>query len=175
MLDQKVIVPSDSPWSSPVILVKKKTDDGKPSSGVGPDDFRMCIDYRNLNSVTKKDSYPLPLIAEAIDSIGSSKAQFFTSLDIRSSYHQIEIDDFSKPKTSFVTHSGLFSFETVPYGLTNAHSLFQRAMELSLRGHQYKFLLIYIDDILYENTKVRTPRVSEYNVCISNNYCTLRD
>jgi hypothetical protein len=96
----------------------------------------MCIDFRALNSVTRKDSYPLPLITEATDSIGTSQAQFFTSPDLRSSYHQLELDEISEPEIDFVSHSGLYHFETVPYGLTNAPSLFQRAMDFdnSSRG-----------------------------------------
>lgn len=149
MLNQKVIVESDSPWSSPVVLVKKK---GAPSGqSTDPDHYRFCIDFRKLNLATVKDAYPLPVISESIDEIGSSKATVFSSLDLRSSYHQVELNptDGSTLRTAFQTPSGgLYHFETVPFGLTNAPSLFQRVMEKLMRGAHHSYCLIYIDDLL---------------------------
>jgi hypothetical protein len=80
----------------------------------------MCIDLRKLNAVTRRDSYAIPIIADAIDSVGGSESEYFTTLDLRSSYHQIELEEASKEKTAFVTYSEL---ETVPFGTTNAPAL----------------------------------------------------
>ena len=135
MLKKDVIEPSSSPWASPVVLVRKK--DGT---------LRYCIDYRKLNAVTKKDSYPLPRIDESLDSLGTAK--YFSTLDLASGYWQIELSDDAKEKSAFCTAQGLFQFKVMPFGLTNAPATFQRLMERILAGLQWQICLVYIDDII---------------------------
>jgi len=135
MLDQEIIEVSSSPWSSPVVLVKKK--DGST---------RFCIDYRKLNTVTKKDSYPLPRIDDALDALSGSK--YFSTLDLQSGYHQVLMHPDSKEKTAFISHAGLYQFRVLSFGLTNAPPQFQRLMARVLHGLEWKVCLIYIDDII---------------------------
>ena len=135
MLEADQIVPSDSPWSSPVVLVVKK--DGSP---------RFCADYRALNSVTIKDSYPIPNIQDCLDTL--SGAKWFSTLDLASGYWQCEVADEDQHKTAFITHKGLFHFKVLPFGLTNAPATFERLMERVLHGLQWERCLIYLDDII---------------------------
>ena len=135
MLEQDIIRPSSSPWSSPVVLVKKK--DGS---------LRFCVDYRKLNDVTIKDSYALPRIDDCLDSLSGSR--FFSALDLASGYWQISLAEEDKCKSAFSTHDGLFSFEVMPFGLTSAPATFQRVMQDTLRGLQWDICLVYLDDIL---------------------------
>ena len=134
-LEAGVIRPSNSPWSSPTVLVRKK--DG----GV-----RWCIDYRRVNDVTVKDAYPLPRIDSCLDQLSSAK--LFSTLDLQSGYWQLELEEESKPITAFISKYGLYEYNTLPFGLCGAPSTFQRAMELIGRGLQWEAILIYLDDII---------------------------
>jgi len=135
MLDKNVIEPSRSPWASPIVLVPKK--DGT---------IRFCVDYRKLNAVTVKDSYTLPRIDDALASLNGNK--YFTSLDLNAGYWQIPMDENDKEKTAFITDSGLYHFNVLSFGLTNAPATFQRYMDAVLAGLKWNSLLVYIDDIL---------------------------
>lgn len=103
MLEDKVIEPSDSPWAVYVCLVKKK--DGTN---------RFCIDFRKLNSITRKDAYLLPRIDETLDTLTGQS--WFCTLDLASDYWQIKLNDDDKPKTAFTSHRGPFQFTVMPFG-----------------------------------------------------------
>ena len=130
-------------WSSPVVLVKKKDDS-----------WRFCVDYRQLNEVTAKDAYPLPRIDDSLDALGGSR--LFSTLDLTSGYWQVELEESAKEKAAFVTRSGLWEWEVLPFGLTSAPSTFERLMETVLRGLHWKTLLIYLDDIIVFSKDVET-------------------
>ena len=135
MQEQGIVQPSSSPWASPVVLVPKK--DGS---------LRFCIDYRRLNSVTRKDVYPLPRVDDILIALGDSK--YFSSLDLASGYWQIELEEDARKKSAFTTYNGLFEFIRMPFGLCNAPATFQRLMQRVLSGLEYKCCFIYLDDIL---------------------------
>ena len=140
MLDCDVIEPSTSPHNAPILLAKKK--------GEG---FRFCLDFRELNTITTKDKFPLPRIDETIDYLYGSK--FFSTLDLISGYWQIEIDEEDKAKTAFSTEDGHYQFKRMPFGLTNAPATFQRLMNEILKSVIRKFALVYLDDvIIYSKT-----------------------
>ena len=117
MLKAGVIEPATSEWASPVVLITKK--DGS---------IRFCVDYRKLNALTVKDSYPLPRMDECLDSLGD--ATIFSTLDCNSGYWQIPIEERDRDKTAFVTHCGVHRFKRMPFGLCNAPATFQRALDM---------------------------------------------
>jgi len=135
MLSQEVIRKSSSPWSSPLVLVMKKN--GK---------VRPCVDYRRLNSVTKKDAFPLPRIQDCLDTVAG--ATLFSTFDLTSGFHQIPVKVEDIPKTAFVSKYGLFEYVTVPFGVCNGPPTCQRLMELILSGLQWQICLIYLDDVI---------------------------
>lgn len=136
LLDSGIVEPSNSEFSSPPVLVRKK--DGT---------VRFCIDYRRLNELTVKDSYPLPRINEAINSIGRN-AKYFSTLDLAMGYHHVPIAKDDKHKTAFASRFGLLQYTAMPFGLTNAPATFQRLMERVLAHMNWKDCLVYIDDVL---------------------------
>jgi len=135
MLDEGVIQPSKSPWSSPFFLIKKK--DGS---------LRPVVDYHDVNAVTRTDIYPLPRLEEYLDSLADVK--YFSTLDLKSGYWQIAMDPNSVEKTAFSCPEGHFQFTVMPFGLKNAPADFQRLMELVLHGLNWQICLVYIDDII---------------------------
>ena len=132
-----MIEPSASPWSSPIVLVRKK--DGST---------RFCVDYHMLNKVTRKDSYPLPRIDGTLEALCGAK--YFSALDLRSGYWQVQLDDSSKEKTAFSTGNGLWQFKVMPFGLCNAPATFERLMEQVLVGLPVSVALVFLDDILVQ-------------------------
>ena len=141
MQKQDVIEPSSSPWSSPIVLVGKK--DGST---------RFCVDYRKVNDVTHKDSYPLPRIDDTIAALAGSK--WFSTLDLKSGYWQVQLSEEAKEKTAFSSGSGLWQFKVIPFGLCNAPATFERLMEQVLVGLPASTALVYLDDILIPGRSV---------------------
>ena len=135
MLTGGQIEASDSPWSSPVVLVTKK--DGGT---------RFCVDYRQLNDATVKDAYPLPRIDDTLDMLAGKR--WFSTLDLASGYWQVSLSQDARAKTAFATHSGLFQFRVMPFGLCNAPATFERLMDRVLQGLRWSRCLVYLDDII---------------------------
>lgn len=135
MLEQGIIRESNSPWASGVVLVTKQ--DGSP---------RFCVDYRRINSVTTRDVYPLPRIDDTVYSLGNAK--IFSTLDLTSSYWQIELHKESIPKSAFICRNGLYRFVRMPFGLCNAPATMQRLMDSVLAGLKWHHCLVYLDDII---------------------------
>ena len=136
MLASDVIRPSNSPWASPVVMVKKK--DGS---------LRFCVDFCQLNAATVKDAHPLPRIDDLLDALYG--ACWFSTLDLKSGYWQVPIMERDKEKTAFRTSSGqLYEFNQVPFGLCNAPATFSCLMDRILSGLHWETCLFYLDDII---------------------------
>jgi hypothetical protein len=135
MLEAGIIRPSTSEYASPVVLVRKK--DGS---------IRFCVDFRLLNKVTRPISYPLPRINDAMNSLGG--ALYFSTLDLKSGFFQVEMEEEDISKTAFTTSYGLFEFVTMPQGLRNSAATFQMVMDCLMAGLQYETMITYIDDLI---------------------------
>ena len=135
MKTQGNIEPSNSPCTVPIVLVKKK--DGSTI---------FCVDNRKLNDGTKKDTYPLPRIDDTLDTMDGAK--WFSTLDLKSGYWQVDIHPDDKEKTAFSTGNGLWHFNVMPFGLCNAPATFERLMDSVLQGLHWKTCLVYLDDVI---------------------------
>lgn len=165
-----IIRPSVSPWNSPVVIVPKK----------GVDKTRFCTDYRRLNEVTKGDAHPLPNITEILDQLGGMK--YFSTLDLSSGFHQIEIKEEDKEKTAFSTPQGHFEYERMPFGLKGAPATFQRLMNEVLRELIGTICFVYIDDIVcygrtlaesIENLEKVFKRMRTHKLLLNSGKCSL--
>ena len=136
MLASDIIRPSNSPWASPVVMVRKKDRS-----------LHFCVDFRQLNAATVKDAHPLPRIDDLLDALHG--ARWFSTLDLKSGYWQVPITECDKTKTVFRTSSGqLYEFNQVPFGLCNAPATFSRLMDCILAGLHWETCLFYLDDII---------------------------
>src|SRR5258705_5974241 len=135
LLQYGIITPSQSEWTSPVVLV------GKPDGTK-----RFCVDYRKLNQSMIKDVYPMPRIDDLISYL--SGAKFYSTLDLFSGYYQQAMDEDSKHLTTFITHQGTYKFEVLPFGVKNGPSSFSRLMDCVLAGLRYGSVVCYLDDLI---------------------------
>lgn len=140
LLRDGIIRPSRSAYNAPVWIVPKKQNaEGKPK-------YRMVIDYRKLNEVTKPDKYPMPEITDILANLGQNK--YFSTLDLKSGFHQIPLKKADMEKTAFSVNNGKYEFTRLPFGMRNAPAIFQRTLDDVLREHIGTKCYVYIDDIL---------------------------
>ncbi|RXN17163.1 Retrovirus-related Pol polyprotein from transposon 412 [Labeo rohita] len=167
LLDAEIIRESESPFSSPIVVVRKKNGD-----------VRLCIDYRKLNLQTVKDSYALPNLEESFSALTGSK--WFSVMDLKSGFYQIEMEEADKHKTAFVCPLGFFEFNRMPQGITNAPSTFQRLMERCIGELNLKQALVFLDDLIvfsstleeHEERVLRVlNRLKEYGLKLSPEKC----
>ena len=167
LLENGLIQPSQSPFGAPIVSAKK-------SDGT----MRMCIDYRELNERTILNRYPLPNIQELFDIIG--RAKYYTKLDLKSGYHQFKVALDSIQYTAFCTPSGHYEWLVMPFGLMNAPSTFQSAMNDLLREYLNKFVVVYLDDILIfsdseeehkEHVKMILDLMKKHNLKLAKKKC----
>ena len=167
MLAGGQIEPSDCPWSPPVVLMTKK-DDGT----------WFCMDYRRLNIATVRDAYPLPRIDDTLDMLAGK--QWFSTL--ASGYWQVSLSHEARIKTAFATHSGLFQFKIMPFGLCNAQATFERLMDRVLQGLRWSRCLVYLDYIIsfgstfidaLDNVTLIFERLRAYSLQLKSTKCHL--
>ncbi|GBN24637.1 Transposon Ty3-G Gag-Pol polyprotein [Araneus ventricosus] len=165
-LEQGIVEPCSSEYSSPVVIVRKK--DGTP---------RVCIDYRRLNKVVVKDRFPLPLIEDILDRLQGSRV--FSTIDLKNAFFHVDVNKDSRKYTSFVTHEGQYQFLKVPFGLCNSPAVFERYINTIFRPLiNDGIVLPYLDDIIILSSSIeegieRVERVlsiaSEYGLEINFN------
>ena len=161
MLEVGTIYPSQSPWWNAVVLVCKKYGD-----------LQFHIDFHKLNVITKKDSYPVPQIQEAIESLVG--AGYFSSWDLKAGFWQIAMDKASKQYTAFImVNLGFFECKCMPFGLCNALATFQRFMQNCLGELNLTYSLIYLDDIILSFWRQRKSPYIACALCLSASESTI--
>ncbi|KAL0271402.1 UNVERIFIED_CONTAM: hypothetical protein PYX00_008504 [Menopon gallinae] len=150
LLEAKIIRESTSPYGSPSLLVAKK--DGSK---------RLCVDYRRLNAITKKERIPMPVIDELLDQLAGSK--WFSTLDFMSGYYQIPIEEEAKEFTAFVTTEGKYEFNRMPFGLVNAPTVFSKLMEEVRKRCGAKVVVTYMDDVMIPSTTIANGQAERQN------------
>ena len=167
MLEAGIITPSSSAWSSPVVIVPKRDNT-----------IRVCIDYRQLNKTLVKDSFPLPRIDDIFATLRKSK--FFTSIDLKSGYHNISVAPQDRENTAFCTRTSLYQFNVMPFGISSAPAIFQRMINRVLHGIEGKYSMAYLDDILVfsktfedhiEHLKDVFSRLKKADLCLNKKKC----
>lgn len=167
LLDAGVIRQSESPFSFPIVVVKKKNGE-----------VRLCVDYRKLNVQTVKDAYALPNLEETFSALSGSN--WFSVMDLKSGYYQIEMEEEDKAKTAFVCPLGFYEFNRMPQGITNAPSTFQRLMERCMGDINLKEVLVFLDDLIVfsdsleqheQRLKHVLDRLREYGLKLSPKKC----
>lgn len=141
LLEAGIIVPSTSEYASPMLMVKKPNGDS-----------RLCVDYRKLNSITKKRPFPMLQVEEQLSQLSGSK--FYTILDFNQGFYQIPLDEASQPCTTFVTNSGQYMFTRFPFGLTNGPAEFQSLMAKVASQFPPNYFLVFIDDIVIPSSTI---------------------
>lgn len=136
MLANDIVEPSESPWSSPIVMIKKKTGG-----------WRFCVDYRALNKVTVSDAYPIPYVSATLDKLRDAK--YLSTLDIKSAYWQIHVAKEFRPLTAFTIPSKeLYQFKRMPFGLTNAPAVWQRLIDRVVGVDLDPYVSVYLDDVI---------------------------
>lgn len=163
-----IIRPSKSPYASPIVLCRKKN--GK---------LRMCVDYRTLNQKTIKDSFALPRMEEIFDTLTGSR--YFSTVDMKSGYHQVELEEAHKEKTAFTLGPyGLWEFNKLAFGLTNSPATYQRLMQECLGDLNMQICVVYIDDLIIfsktfeehlENLEKVFQRLKSFNLKLAPEKC----
>lgn len=172
MLSLNIISHSKSPYNSPVWIVPKKDD------ADGQKQWRIVIDYRNLNKITVPDKFPLPNISDIIDQLGNSK--FFTVMDLISGFHQIEVNPVHRSKTAFTVLGSHYEFNRLPFGLINSAPAFQRIMSQVLEGLVGNACFVYVDDVVVYGDTIEShlinldkvlKRLSEHRLKVKPSKC----
>lgn len=167
LLGAGIIRESESSFASPIVVVRKKNGD-----------VRLCVDYRRLNMQTIRDAYALPNLEESFSALAGS--QWFSVMDLKSGYYQVEMEEEDKPKTAFVCPLGFWEFNRMPQGVTNAPSTFQRLMERCMGDIHLKEVLVFLDDLIvysdsleeHENRLVHVlERLRDYGLKLSLDKC----
>jgi len=130
-----IIRPSTSAYASPIVMVPKPNNE-----------WRFCVNYQEINKITRSDAYPMPSVQEQLR--GFSGSTYFSTIDLKSGYWQVELDEESRQYTAFASPIGLFEFNVMPFGLKNSPMTFQRLMEEVVRGYVGEFVEVYLDDII---------------------------
>lgn len=157
LLRDGIIQKSSSPYNSPIHVVEKKGTDEK-----GQQNHRLVIDFRKLNEHTIEDRYPMPDISVILANLG--KSEYFSTLDLKSGFHQIKLAERDRPKTAFGVNNGKYEFCRLPFGLKNAPSIFQRAIDDILREEIGKTCQVYMDDIIIHSPDERTHLLHINNI-----------
>ena len=144
MLEDGIITESNSTWAAPVVLVSKKK----------TKEMRFAIDYRGLNARTQVINFPIPDLQDALDSVGTAQSKIFIVMDLKSSFWQIPLHPETADRSAFITHDCCYQLTRVPYGITNGPMAFQMLMSKVLRGINFKFALVFIDDILCHSATI---------------------
>jgi len=148
LLDKKVIRPSHSAWGMGVVIIEDGHKSGQTKTP------RFCIDYRPLNAQIHKDAFPIPNVQTVFDWIGR-RSKYLSIMDCEKGFWGLPLDESSIPLTAFISHSGLFEWVRMPFGVCNGSSAYQRAMSMILSGLLWEKILAFIDDIIAADNSIQ--------------------